>query len=43
MTRGVGKTLYELIYGSVQTRPFTPVKLSELLAPRARPQPGSWM
>jgi hypothetical protein len=27
----VGKQLYELIYGSVQTRPFTPVKLSELL------------
>src|SRR5581483_8846760 len=28
---GVGGRLYELIYGSVQTRPFTPVKLSELL------------
>ena len=27
----MGKRLYELIYGSVQTRPFTPVKLSELL------------
>ena len=28
----MGKTLYELIYSSVQTRPFTPVKLSALLA-----------
>jgi len=35
----VGKPLYELIYGSVQTRPFTPVKLSDLLAfSRARNQ-----
>jgi hypothetical protein len=31
MTQDVGPRLYELIYGSVQTRPFTPVKLSELL------------
>jgi hypothetical protein len=37
--RGVGKTLYELIYGSVQTRPFTPIQLSELLSlARARNQ-----
>ena len=27
----MGARLYELIYGSVQARPFTPVKLSELL------------
>ena len=31
MTRVWASSLYELIYGSVQTRPFTPVKLSELL------------
>ncbi len=36
---GVGKRLYELIYGSVQTRPFTTVKLSDLLSVcRARNQ-----
>jgi hypothetical protein len=35
----VGKRLYELIYGSLQTRPFTPMQLSELLAlARARNQ-----
>ena len=35
----MGKKLYELIYGSVQTRPFTPMQLSELLAgARARNQ-----
>ena len=28
----MGKKLYELIYGSVQTRPFTPMQLSELLS-----------